>query len=488
MSSDQRSFGVIALAALLSHIASLSAGFIWLDHAHLEQGLALAQTSSLSALFKQGFAGTSYYRPLMAASLSLDAALGGAPWLYHATTLLWHAGAAIMVCVAGRRLGLTHRAALGAGLLFAVHPATAVVANAIAFRSEAMIAVSLLGLVTAHLDRKAGLSGALLCTAALCKETALGLGPLFLLALELFEPAARGSARQRLALWAAEGLGLTLALGLRLSFAPPWRAGFPALEWDEALGTRLASVTKSARAIVLPVDLGVCDAFPIMSLATSRALVGLGVLLGLGYLAWRRRGPALLLLCALLPSLQLVPVARWWSSHYVYLPLAFASMLLLQAVERWVEPALRWLGPAALALGGIALVDARRYASDESFWSHEVKLEPGCREGHFYLGDAALARGRFDTAAAHYERALASTPGVLSYVDRTAALQNLGAVRLRQGRLEDALDAFRSALDGRLDPTARRHLEHNLKIAELAALRARGGAGSSAAMAPADGD
>ena len=31
---------------------------------------------------------------------------------------------------------------------------------------------------------------------------------------------------------------------------------------------------------------------------------------------------------ALLPSLQLVPIMRWWSPHYFYLPLAFVAMLL----------------------------------------------------------------------------------------------------------------------------------------------------------------
>jgi tetratricopeptide (TPR) repeat protein len=465
----------IAVAALASHAFSLAAGFIWLDHAHLEQGLALAQSSGLGALFTHGFAGTGYYRPLMSLSLSLDAALGGAPLVYHVTTLLWHAAAALMVRVAGQELDLSRRAATGAALLFAVHPVTAVVANAIAFRSEAMIAVTLLGLLTAHVRGKAWASAALMCAGALTKETALVLGPLIALALELFGPAAATARAKpaRLRLWGAEAFGLALALILRLNFAPAWRAGSPALSLDQAVGTRLASVAKSALALIAPIDISVCDAFPVSSSGRPLALAGMAALLGVAYLAWRRRGPALLLALTLVPSLQLVPVMRWWSPHYVYLPLAFASMLLVEAVERRSEPLLRGLAPLALALGGLTLLDARRYESDARFWSKEVKVEPRCREGHFYLGEAALAAERLDEAAAHYEQALTSTAEVLSYVDLPAALQNLGVVRLQQGRFPDAAQAFRRALEGKVDVESRRQLNHNLAVAELLDRRGR---------------
>ena len=53
----------------------------------------------------------------MAASLSLDAALGGGAWLFHATSLLWHAAAAVLVVVAAEALGLTRRAGVVAGML-----------------------------------------------------------------------------------------------------------------------------------------------------------------------------------------------------------------------------------------------------------------------------------------------------------------------------------------------------------------------------------
>jgi len=140
---------IVLAAAMASHLTALGAGWVWLDHAHIEDGAAIARPSAFLQLFTQGFAGTGYYRPFMALSLSFDALLGGAG-IMHFSSLVWHALAAAMTMLASEALGLARRAALLAGLLFAVHPLSALVANAIAFRSEAIITASLLTLVWAH--------------------------------------------------------------------------------------------------------------------------------------------------------------------------------------------------------------------------------------------------------------------------------------------------------------------------------------------------
>lgn len=472
MTESQRGYLLIASAALISHIVCVGAGFIWLDHAHIEQGLALAQNGDFRALFTHGFAGTGYYRPLMAVSLSLDAALGGSPWLYHSVTLLWHAAAGLLAALAAESLGLSRRVAHGAALLFVVHPLTSLVANAVAFRSEAIVAFSLLALVVLHVRGKAWASAAVLLTGALTKETAVVLAPLFVAALELFSPeVVAREAGKRLRLLACEGAALAVAIGLRLCFAPSWRASPLGLSANEAIGTRLAALTKSALALLLPIHEGVCDAFPVTSAFAPTALLGAALLTGACYLAYRRRGPALFLLLALLPSLQVVPVMRWWSPHYLYLVLPFAAMLLVEALERWAERALRFIAPAALALGGLSLLEARHYQSDDVFWKREVELEPACREAHYFLGDAAHAAGDLDGAARRYERALAENSTILSYVDRTAALQNLGVVRLQQERFEEARRVFRSLLDLNVDEATRRRITHNLATAELRAGR-----------------
>lgn len=457
---------LVFATAFATHATALGAGFVWLDHAHIEDGAAIASPSRLLDLFRGGFAGTGYYRPLMAVSESLDAIVGG-PRVFHLTSLVWHSLASVMVLVAGAALGRSRRAALFAGLLFAVHPLSSIVADAIAFRSEAIITASLLLLLWAHLRDRPAIAAVALAVGALTKESALVLGPVLVVLVEV----GRAPRCARRAVFVAELAAFASALALRLRFAPSWRAVHEPLDAGDAIGTRLAAIAKSAAAVLVPVDRSICDAFTVTHWWQVNALAGalvVGVLLAV---AWRRRGITLLVAVTLLPVLQIVPVARWWSPHYLYLPLAFIAMELGVAGDRLVAARPR----AALALAGLAsvlgvvtLVDGLRFADDAALWTSEVRKTPACREGQLYLGEVERTNGHWAAAGRRYEAALALRPGVLAYVDRSAALQNLGTVRFEEGRLSDARRAYLAALAGTLEPRRRRELIHNLAGAALA--------------------
>ena len=471
---DRLAIAGVALLAILSHISALGGGYIWLDHTHLEEGLALAAPGAWPSLFTHGFAGTGFYRPLMALSLSIDALVSKTPLWFRSVTLGWHAAAAVATLFAGRSLGLSRRGALIGAALLAVHPATSLVANAIAFRSEAMITVALLVLVVAHLQNRPVLAGAAMLCGALTKETAWVLGPMLLLMLELlrrFDRSGRLAAEPasvRMLIW--EGSALTLATALRSSFAPAWRASFHALSADEALGTRLAAFGKTAGALLFPVDQTICDAFPVTGTARGPALFGAIVAATLAMLAWKRRGPAWLFVVALLPSLQLVPLMRWWSPHYLYLPLTFGAIWVGDRLDALGKTGVRLTAVLGLLLVALSLRQGLRFRTDAALWGPEVERRPECREGQFFLGDAARVSGAWDVAAYRYERAAAETPGYLAYVDRPAALQNLGAMRFAQGRLPDARAAWNAALRASSDPGQERRL-----ICNLAALALREG-------------
>ncbi|WP_437587712.1 hypothetical protein [Sorangium sp. So ce1000] len=487
LSSGRRGLIAVAALAAASHATALGGGYVWLDHAHLGEGRALAAPSGWPGLFTRGFADTGFYRPLMVLSLSIDAALSKTPGWFHAVTLGWHALASVMTTVAARALGLSPRAALAAGLLFAVHPTTSLVASAIAFRSEAMIAVFLLALIAAHKAQKPALAAAALFAGALTKETAWLLGPLFALALsadrhrEGGAPADGGAARDagpraqassadratRLRLLAAEGAAFAAATGLRLFYAPRFRAQHPPLALDESIGTRLAALGKSGLALVVPLDQSICDAFPITRVASPSALLGAAVLGGVAVLASRRRGVAWLFALALLPSLQLVPIMRWWSPHYLYVPLAFGAMLLAEAADRHG----RRLWALVLVLGvpfaALSLREGQRYRSDARLWAPEVSREPACREGQFFLGEVARGARDWEEAASRYERAAAPVAGVLAYADELAALQNLGAVRFAEARWADARAAWTAAHERSSDDREKRQIAHNLAAVAL---------------------
>jgi hypothetical protein len=170
-----------------------------------------------------------------------------------------------------------------------------------------------------------------------------------------------------------------------------------------------------------------------------------------------------------LPVLNLVPIMRWWSPHYLYVPLAFAAMLAAEAAVKHARTGvIVALGIGAVA-GAISAWDDRRFATDTVLWGAEVTVQPACREGQFYLGEVARQDHQLDVAADRYQRALATTTGIISYVDRGAALQNLGVTRLAQNRLPEARTALHAALDVVIQDLPRRRLLHNLAAAELSA-------------------
>ena len=446
------------LAAVASHLTALPNGFTWLDHSDLEHGAAIAAPAEWPALFTHGFARTGFYRPLTALSFSVDA-LVGTPWMFHLSSVLIHALAAFALVLAAEALGQPRRVAVLASVLFAVHPVTSLIAAQASLRSEALVAAALFGLIAAHGKGNAVLAGALLFAAALTKETGLVLGPMFIAVMAVSRPGARR------AVFVVEAIAFLAAAGLRVAFAPAWRLQQPDLSPLEAVGTRLAGIARSTWALGIPA--GVCDAIAVTRPWEPWALAGLVIAAAIALAAWRQRGAPLLLACAALPSLNLVAAPRFWSPHLVYLPWAFAAVLIASfAADR----KLIWRAVAGLCVVGcaVSLWDGRRFANDETLFAREA-ARPECREANFYLGEFRFAAGQLEAAGSAYQVAAAPPPpGFLAYSDEAAALQNLGLVRLAQGQHFEAELAFSQALEKTADPIAHAELTHDLAAVAVA--------------------
>lgn len=481
-----------SIVALVAHLPALGAGYVWLDHAHLEHRLAVLEPRAWPALFTQGFAETGFYRPLVALTLSIDT-LFHVPWVFHFGNLLWHALASHMLYVVARRLGVAFGAAAAAATLFAAHPATSLVADAIAFRSESMALLGMLVAVWAASRRRPVVVAAATLFGALSKETALVLGPAFVVAHELAATRSVGGTRtrqgdapsassfgERLLDRAPVLVGLASGLGvasyLRLSYAPSFRAEPFALGTSEAIGMRLASIARFAKAALVPTRASICDVVPIEGVGARLALAGALVAAGLVWIGVRafhrarRTGriplAVVFLGLGMLPALQIVPVMRWWSIHYAYIPLAFALVVLTDAiasipsVSANVKFAVTWT--LSMGLSVTSILEARRYHDDAALFAPEVDANPACREAQFYLGEAARAQNANLLAIERYEQALQPRPGWLAYVDRSAATQNLGVARRNVGDLAGARRAFEEALAHAPTPATRRALVHDL--------------------------
>jgi hypothetical protein len=294
-----------ALVAALLYAAALGNGFAYDDVFIVERN---ARLHSLTALPEA--LGTPYwpeygrlYRPLTTLSFALEwAAGGGAPWLFHFVNLVWHAAVSALVA----RLALRWMpavGALGAGLLFAVHPVhVEAVANVVG-RSELACAAALLGIALLATREAPSTPGRRLAVVALAaaalgsKETGV-VAPLVAWAAHAAARRApatgahgRHDQRDGLRLAGAAALGVLPLLAARLAILgtlggdlahPAFLAGTP----GQDLALALATLPRAAGLLLAP-QLPRPDYSPTLDELQhpNPALVVLGAALALGALA-----------------------------------------------------------------------------------------------------------------------------------------------------------------------------------------------------------
>jgi tetratricopeptide (TPR) repeat protein len=136
------------------------------------------------------------------------------------------------------------------------------------------------------------------------------------------------------------------------------------------------------------------------------------------------------------------------ADHYVYVAL-IGPAALAGAGFAWLAARLRLfhpLLPAALSLGlvlGLGALSSRQsrmYTDLRTLWETTVARNPASFMAHNNLGALDLREGRIEPAIASFERALALKPGHIH------ALANLANARLAQGRSAEALALFRQVL------------------------------------------
>jgi tetratricopeptide (TPR) repeat protein len=119
---DRRAW-VAAAAAILAFVPALSNGLIWDDAPYVQKNplFHLPWAPLLVQAFRTAYMGN--WHPLTLLSLALDDRLGGhGPFVFHAVNVVLHAINAALLYGVLRRLVPDRDAALGAALLWAVHP------------------------------------------------------------------------------------------------------------------------------------------------------------------------------------------------------------------------------------------------------------------------------------------------------------------------------------------------------------------------------
>ena len=352
--SARRLYASVAACATVVYVGALWNHFALDDNQIVQFNKVVLQLSGVWRAFVSPYwppvIGGGLYRPLPLASYAIDWQLGGAAWWFHAVNVAWHAGASVAVAWLARQWS-GERAALAAGLLFAVHPVHVEAVANIVGRAELMAALfAILSVYAALTHDRLWWSAAALAAGLLSKENAL-VAPALIVWGWMMQIVPRPS-RRRMAAYAGVWLALgTVYVVVRWNVLGHELVGRPAPVFFGATPvavrlTAVAALADVARLLIFPLTLRV-DYSP-----AERTLVAtpfdprfaLGLLCvaawaALLWLTWRRgrRVEAFGLgwtAVALFPvSNLLVPVGVLLAERALYLPSAGLAL----AVAAWLK-------------------------------------------------------------------------------------------------------------------------------------------------------
>jgi Tfp pilus assembly protein PilF len=419
---------VVALVAALVYANAIENGYVLDDRGVLLKNPLVHSLSGIWLAFAHPYwpeaIGGGQYRPLAIASFSLDWYLfGGDPRWLHAINVLWHAAAAVMVWFLAAEL-LAPGAALGAALLFAVHPVhVEAVANVVG-RSECMAATFVIAALLAH-RRARWMAPVFFALALASKESAaVFLGVAVLHDLLLAGPP-REALRRRRALYAAYGV-VALAYGATLYalfrdaniLAPA--TIFTGASTVDRLLTVATVIPEYLRLLLVPAELS-ADYLPaVINLQTTVTWeVVWGVLLAaaLGAAIFRswRRAPELAFALTWVP-VTLAPVSNVLfvtgvvlAERTLYLPSAGAALAVGWALERYGARVPR----ASIAFLMVVLVAfAARSWTRTEVWHDSRTLQltllrdhPESYRAHWAMARAFEKMGKHAEAAQEYTTA-----------------------------------------------------------------------------------
>ncbi len=397
---------LVALCAVVVHGRTIGFGLVGLDDRNLvvDDGPFLSRASAFWQAFGRAYMGAvdpghAYYRPLVTASLALDARWAGAGFAsYHATNVALHAAACVLVWLLLRRLDMGRAAAWIAAAAFAVHPALASAVAWIPGRNDSLLAVFCLGSWLAFVEGLPVAHFALFALALFTKETAVAL-PLvcvahgLLVQPELVKP-------KPLAGHAAAWVAL---VGARLAAWPP--SGTPSLALSQ-----VRSLVAGFGQVALPLRPIALSAARDIPLAPGViALLGI-VLAALALRGVRRRILALGVACFFLWLLP--PIVAGGSlvlGQRLVLP-AVGALLVVAELLRAAAPERRVLvafgGMALVALGAVTLAFEGTFRDGRAFAREAVDGSPHCALAHFCLGQTLQMEGDDDRAMSEYRSAL----------------------------------------------------------------------------------
>ena len=441
----------LTLAVLIVYGQVLGSGFTNLDdYALLVQNSQTFQNpENLLGVFTKDYVspitGGQYYRPLFAASLIANGAMGGSrAFLFHLTDLLLHLGVVLLLykfllAVSGR----AHAAFFGA-LVFAVHPLLAQTVAWIPARNDSLMVLFFLWYLLVY-EKSYWQAALAMALALMSKETALLIPIITVLHTALISRDEKKYHRLLwfLPLWASLTALWFLGRGSALS-------GAAAL----SLPTMISSVYHSFAAIlqylgkiIFPFDL---STYPVM--ADLKLVYGFAAILVLaaGFLVSRQKRNRVIIFGAAwflfflgfslirvteLPYLEVL-------EHRAYLPMIGILLIILefdffQKDWRLSRPRMATVAVLVLGLGLLNVAHARAFRGGLAYWRQAVRTSPSSPFSHKQLGAMLHAAGNNAEAEREYKIAIAQGP------EKTLVYNNAGLLYATMGRAREAEIMYR---------------------------------------------
>lgn len=494
---------LVALCAAGTHLRALSADLLFDDRALIRENARL-HVQSLSAWGElltsgwwEGEGHDLLWRPLTMATFAVQTTWGAGPRALHAVNLLLHAAVTVLVFflalgmpAAGRASPMRLGTALGAALLFGVHPLASEAVTLVVGRADLLVALATLGTLLAlrrwrwqsRRPRLLALAAILTAAACLAKENGFVMP---LLALMALAPWARpvdtqAPAGGRLRAWreswpamVAVLLPAALVLILRVSILgglmrlqaaplgdnPIAHAGF----WAGRL-TALRLLASGGWLFLWPHPLSVDYSYAAVTVPDVDGPLLASTLAGLGALALLlvllRRLPAacwgvlFFLAAQALTANLLVPIGTVFAERLLYLPMAGLAMAVaalgatvMAAASAASRPVLLRVllpGMALLILSLLAATTLHRerdFAHDLSLWRATVAAVPTSAKARYNHARSLSAHGRDHEAAAEYRQVLSILADKVEANARqhVEAATNLAGIELRRGNPAAAL-------------------------------------------------
>lgn len=482
---------VIFLVGTLLYIRTFAVPMVGDDGGAIAENPTIRNLSDLKSILSPPVTGglTVGGRPVLNLTLALNYAISGNEvWSYHVLNLVIHLAIAFLLFDSARRTMAFRpcekgddRAtlwALGATLVWLVHPLQTESVTYIIQRAESLVTLFLVSTLYCFIRSVSPGAGwfwrpasLVVCVLGMATKEVMVVAPLVVL---LFDRAfVSGSLREA---WTRRrgyygglaGSWLVLAI---LVLGAKGRGGSAGFGTDvtvvDYLRTQCGALLHYGRLVIWPTPL-VFD-YGTATVKSWGAAIG-PALLVLGFAGitlralWRNSAAGFLGAAAFLimaPSSSVVPIAtQTMAEHRTYAASFAVLLLLLGGLSRMVGA--RALPVVWLALLPLSVITVQRnevYRDAVRLWRVTVAQVPQNARAHFMLAHVLLQSGSAAEAIQEFKTSIQLLP------DFVEARHDLGAALVRAGRVGEALDYFAKALE--IHPTARTHYAYASALAQV---------------------